>query len=229
MMIDKMKDRVKELLGDNFDHGYGHVERVFDIANDLCDTIKEADREIVNLAVLLHDVDDYKLFGQECADNLTNAKSIMNDAGVSEEKQAVVCDIIKNMGYSKCMAGIRPSTVEGKIVSDADMLDTCGVIGSLRAFGFRVRSNLLIFDKNSFPESGLTADQYKKIGREKDSFVNHHFDKLLKLKKLMFTEEGKKEAERRNGDMIHFLKAFLREINALEWIEYLDGFIEKNK
>ena len=52
-------------------------------AIDLC-AKEDANMEVVAISALLHDADDYKLFGQECADKLTNAKRIMNECGVDE-------------------------------------------------------------------------------------------------------------------------------------------------
>lgn len=46
-----------------------------------------ANTDVVALIALLHDVDDYKLFGEENAENLTNAKSIMNKANVPNNIQ----------------------------------------------------------------------------------------------------------------------------------------------
>ncbi len=38
--------------------------------------IENANKDIVTLIALLHDVDDYKLFGMDNAKNLTNAKKL---------------------------------------------------------------------------------------------------------------------------------------------------------
>ena len=40
---------------------------------------ENANKYIVSLIALLHDADDYKLFGRENAEKLTNAKIIMDD------------------------------------------------------------------------------------------------------------------------------------------------------
>ena len=79
-------------------------------------------------------------------------------AGVPAEMAASVRDIIKNMGYSKRLAGISPKTLEGKIVSDADMLDSIGAIGLVRAAQYN--SNRLIFDKNVIPDENISAAEY---------------------------------------------------------------------
>ncbi|MBR2033463.1 MAG: HD domain-containing protein, partial [Alphaproteobacteria bacterium] len=65
-MIKSVEQKVKELMaGDNTGHSFDHIERVYHTAIDLCNQ-EDADIEVVALAALLHDVDDYKLFGQEC-------------------------------------------------------------------------------------------------------------------------------------------------------------------
>ena len=76
-------------------------------------------KEVVSLIALLHDVDDYKLFGMEYAKNLTNARRIMNECGVDIKIQEQVCDALDNICYNKRLKGCFPSTIEGKVVSDA--------------------------------------------------------------------------------------------------------------
>ena len=84
-MISSVKEKVqKHMDKDNCGHGFDHIERVYRIALKLLENEK-ADKEVVMLAALLHDADDYKLFGQEAADNLTNAKRIMSESNVDFE------------------------------------------------------------------------------------------------------------------------------------------------
>lgn len=84
--MEKIKNDVSKLLsGDKSGHAYDHTFRVYNIAMKLCDQ-ESADRDIVALASLLHDCDDYKIFGQKNADNLTNAKMIMSNANIRADK-----------------------------------------------------------------------------------------------------------------------------------------------
>lgn len=77
-MFEKIKNEVKLLMSnDNGGHGFDHVERVYHMAMKLA-AKEQANSEIVALAALLHDVDDYKLFGEENAKNLTNARTILS-------------------------------------------------------------------------------------------------------------------------------------------------------
>ena len=55
------------------------------------------------------------------------------------------------------------------------------------------------------------------------------FEKLLKLKDLMLTYSGKKEAIERYNIMIEFLYHFFEEENVPEWIDYLDNYLDENK
>ena len=230
MNMDLVVIKVRELLyNDRTGHGFDHVERVWKTAIKLCGENK-ADKDVVALAALLHDVDDYKLFGQEYADNLYNAVKIMKEAGVAPEKQKKVIEIIKNMGYSKALKGIRPSSSEGKIVSDADMLDAIGAIGIVRTLAYALaRCETVVFDKNVWPELNLSAEEYKKAGRKSDNFVNHFFEKLLKIKEMMLTPEGFAEAEKRHKLMVDFLYGFFAEQGLDDWNAFLSDFEAKEK
>lgn len=183
MDLKSIENQVRALLArDNTGHGFEHVERVYKTALALA-KIEHAEEEIVALAALLHDADDYKLFGQECADNLTNARMIMNNAGISAEKQAHVCDIIHNMGYSKALKGVRPQTTEGKVISDADMLDAIGALGTIRSLSYALaRCDTPIFVRDIWPEVGISAEEYKKPNRRSDNFINHFLKKCLNSK-----------------------------------------------
>ncbi len=220
-----VRQKVQELLGqDNTGHGCDHVERVYHTALKLCEG-QDADRETVALAALLHDVDDYKLFGAECAESLANARAVMAAAGVDSQQQGKVLDIIRHMGYSKALKGIRPVTAEGRIVSDADMLDAIGAMGIVRTLVYALaRCETVVFDRNVWPDLGLSAEEYKKPGRRSDNFINHFFEKLLKIKDLMLTERGRLEAERRHRLMTTFLFGFFEEQGLDDWIAFLRDF-----
>ena len=152
----------------------------------------------------------------------------MRQNNVGEETCSQVCEIIRTMGYSKALKGIRPQTLEGQIVSDADMLEAIGAMGLVRCLAYALdkchSGTNQIFDEKIWPEINLSAEEYKKPNRVSDNFVNHFFEKMLKLKTMMFTKSGRKEAEIRHRFMVDFLYEFFRENNAGEWIEYLKNF-----
>ena len=90
-MIEEVKKLVAELLGgDKSGHGFDHIMRVYNLSMKFAETEKSADKNIVGLSALLHDVDDYKLFGDDNAENLTNAKRILDQVGATKETSSKV-------------------------------------------------------------------------------------------------------------------------------------------
>lgn len=229
-MLDKIRDDVRVLMGnDDNGHGFEHVERVFKIAVKIAEE-KRVNVEIVALAALLHDADDYKFVGAENAAKLANARRIMTENHVEENKMSQVCEIILTMGYSKFLQGIRPQTLEGQIVSDADMLDALGAVSVVRTVMYTVtHGSRKLFDRNMFPENNLTKEKYTAKGRDRDSAVNHFFDKLLKLKYILFTPEARREADIRHRFMVDFLREFFREQDCFDWIDYLEEYEKKEQ
>lgn len=223
-MIEKVKKQVYELLNkDNSGHGNDHIDRVLDLSLKFAQK-ETANKDVVALIALLHDVDDYKLFGENNAENLTNAKSIMNKANVPNDIQNQVLASLKCIGYSKLLKGFRPTTIEGKIVSDADMCDALGVNGVLRVYKYSMKNGKPFFDKNVFPIENMTADKYTR--KCADSSVCHIFEKILKLKDLMMTESGKKEAQERHQIVVDILYHLFEEENTPEWTEYLNDYLK---
>lgn len=225
-MIDEVRKQVCKLLDkDNSGHGMEHVERVLKMTLDFAET-ENADKETAALIALLHDVDDYKLFGVENADNLTNAKNILEQCSVEDNIKERVLNAIKTIGYSKRLKGVRPITLEGMIVSDADMCDSIGAVGILRSYQYNSAHGNLFFDKNIYPTLNMSETDY--MAKKTGTVVTHMFEKLLKLKDLMLTESGKKEAVERHNIMVEFLCHFFKEENVPEWIDYLDDYLNEN-
>lgn len=229
-MIQKVRHGAEEILGtDSSGHGMDHVERVYRLAMQFANELPGARQDIVALGALLHDVDDYKLVGKEKAKKLANATDIMGKAGIELEIQEAVRELIATMGYSKALKGIRPATVEGRIVSDADMCDAIGASGTIRCLQYAVsdKGSGVIFNPAVWPDVDITAEQYTSdTAHNTDSFVNHHFEKLLKLSGMMMTEPGKHEATMRSDVMVKFLRAFFEEQNELQWSIFLDKYME---
>jgi len=224
-MIEKVKKQVSELLDkDNSGHGMDHINRVLELSLKFAEK-ENANKDIVSLIALLHDVDDYKLFGIDNAENLTNAKKIMEDCNVDKNTQEQVCLALNNIGYSKRLKGCCPTTLEGKIVSDADMCDALGANGILRVYTYSLKNGKPFFNKDIFPIEDMTTEKYTR--RCADSSVCHIFEKILKLKNLMLTKSGKKEAKSRHQIIVDFLYHLFDEENVPEWTRYLNEYLKK--
>ena len=213
--IEYIKKAVSELLGKDFGgHDDKHVFRVYNTAMSFCDEIPEANRDLVAAAALLHDCDDYKLFGEENARLLTNTRHILAKSGFNDLFTKRCVEIVKTIGYSKRLNGIVPNCIEGKIVSDADMADASGLIGVIRCIEYRAyRSNggEPFFDPNYLPTK-MNAQQYKQT--KSCPVVNHFFDKLFLLRDMALTDPGRREIIKKHQTLVSFLKTYFDEINA---------------
>ena len=103
------------------------------------------------------------------------------------------------------------------------MCDASGVNGFIRCYKYNVKHGGVLFDKNCFPVLNMSAEEYKKS--DSYSAINHMFEKILKLKGLMLTEPGKKEATNRHNITISILYQLFDEENAPEWKTYLDEYL----
>ncbi len=221
----KLENYVNELLSDDAGHGILHVKRVYNLSMYFSKQYDGIDLDVIKLAAYLHDVDDYKIFGNKNAEELINARNIMNKLDISLNIQEQVLDIIKNMGYNKFLKGIRPSSIEGKIISDADMCDALGANGILRTYAYSASKGVPFFNKDLIPiKNKKSVYEYKNIKNK--HCVQHFFDKLLLLPNIMLTECGKKEAIKRYKLMVYFLEQLFVEENSTIWIDYLNEFLD---
>ena len=213
--IEYIKQSVFELLQNDFSgHDDKHVFRVYENAMHFCDELPEANRDLVAAAALLHDCDDYKIFGEESARLLTNTHRILEKSGFDDDFIDNCIKIVKTIGYSKRLSGIVPDCIEGKIVSDADMADASGLIGVIRCIeyrAFRSGGKEPFFDPNYLPTE-MDAEKYKQITF--CPIVNHFFDKLFRLRDLALTEPGRRFIEKRHETIVNFLKTYFDEVNA---------------
>lgn len=227
-MIEMVKKEVSALMEEASGHAFDHIERVYEMALFLAEH-EGGDKEVIALSALLHDTDDYKFVGKEKAPLLLNAKSIMQRVGVAMHTQQKVCDIIGTMGYSNRLKGIYPQSLEGQIVSDADMLDAMGAMAIVRTLEYGISKGGVVFNPNIFPDENLNASRYQQMAQEQEPCINHFFDKLLKLRGLLFTKTAKEEGASRHQLMLDFLIAFFKENNAPNWQAYLETYLKRQE
>lgn len=192
-MIERAMDFARRVFeGDSSGHDFDHTLRVFRMAAAIARE-EGADLETVQLAALLHDVDDRKLSPHTC-ENKDNAVTFLRQNGADEDKIRTIVEIISQISFSGGSG--TPRTLEGKCVQDADRLDAMGAIGIGRAFAFGGSRGRRIHDP---------------AGEDKTSTIQHFYDKLLLLKDLMNTATGKRLAQARHDYMCAFLKQFYAE------------------
>lgn len=199
---------VKELFAGEFSgHDHYHTMRVYQTAGKLAQT-EQADIRVVQLAALLHDVDDRKLSPETCR-NKDRAVAFMREQQMPEETIAVIVRIIDEVSFAGSDSRI-PSTIEGKCVQDADRLDAIGAIGIARAFAFGGSHQRPMYEPGIPPRYHMNAEEYQ---NHVASSVNHFYEKLFLIKDMLNTEAARELAERRDLFMRNFLNEFLREWN----------------
>jgi uncharacterized protein len=207
-IIQKTADHVKQEFGDDSSgHDWWHIYRVWKNAIAICEREK-ADRFIVELAALLHDLDDWK-FNENGDETPHRAIAWMESCGVEPPTIQAVCDIIMNVSFKGAQVENKMKTLEGFIVQDADRLDAIGAIGIGRAFAYGGYKNRPMHDPEAKNQMHATFEEYK---NSKSATINHFYEKLLLLKHKMNTATAKKIAEGRHEVMLKFLDQFM-----LEW------------
>lgn len=68
----------------------------------------------------------------------------------------------------------------------------------------------------------LCKEVYQDKIRVEETAIDHMFEKMLRLKPLMYMQSGKAEAEIRHQAMVSFLYEFFREQGLDDWLEYLE-------
>ena len=189
-VIEKTASFVRQKLeNDCTGHDSWHIYRVWHNAKKIAKK-EGGSLFVVELAALLHDIEDWKFSGDEKASGKF-ARKFLNSLEVNIETIEKVGQIIDSVSYKG--AGIKDEMVniEGKIVQDADRLDAMGAIGIARAFAYGGSKSRQMYDPKISPVNHQNFEQYKKNG----TTINHFYEKLLLLKDRMKTHTGKKMAE----------------------------------
>ena len=197
---------IEEVFRTDFSgHDVSHTLRVFRMADRLA-RAERADLFTVQLAALLHDVDDRKLSPETCA-RKDRAAAFMRSQGLNEETVRQVCKIISEVAYAG-RDSVVPSTIEGKCVQDADRRDALGAVGLARAFAYGGSRGRGMYDPEVAPDLDMSGEEYS---RHVSTTVNHFYEKLMLLKDMMNTEPAKSIAEHRDRYMRSYLDEFLSE------------------
>jgi uncharacterized protein len=218
-IIKKTEYFVKETLSkDSTGHDWWHIYRVRNLAKRIA-LHEGADIFIVELAALLHDIGDYKFFQGDEEAGTVKVREWLSSLKISPTLINRIVDITskisfmhtlpdKGKGRGKKNSAIPTLSKELMAVTDADRLDAMGAIGIARAFTYGGFFNRPIYDPATKPSKSITKEEYKTT--EAPS-INHFYEKLLKLKDMMYTKLGRKMAKRRHRFLNLYLKQFFKE------------------
>lgn len=209
-IISNTIDFVKNKLdGAEAGHDWFHIERVWKHSKKIAKT-ENCQHEVVELAALLHDIADPKFHNGDETLALKISRDFLESQNVEEEIINQVLFIIQNISFKNRGEAPEILPIELKIVQDADRIDAIGAIGVARTFNFGGFKNNLMYHPDIAPKLNMSKEEYKKSN---GTTINHFYEKLLLLKDLMNTTEGKKIAEERHQFMLTFLDHFYKEWN----------------
>ena len=120
--------------GQSVAHRFDHIERVMQNARAIAATLEGVDYEILELAVLLHDVEQPAGKKSEHVElSLRAAEIILKQAACPDDRAKKVLSVIAEHS-TEHVRTIQPSTAEAKILFDADKLDGLSAVGIARVF-----------------------------------------------------------------------------------------------
>ena len=188
-------------------HDWFHVERVLKISLHIHKQ-EGGDKEIIQLAALLHDISDHKYNGGDFEKGAQESYKIIKDHGGHEKVALKVSAIISQISYKGASVMDESISLEGRIVRDADRLDAIGAIGIARAFAYGGSKGRPLFDPKIKPVNHSSKEAYL---NSKTHTINHFYEKLLLLKDRLHTDTAKQIARERQQIMIRFLDSFYTE------------------
>ncbi len=182
-------------------HGWDHVERVIRTADVIASTENGADRFVIKVAAILHDiarenenVENGKLCHGELGSRI--AAEFLEGTGLDRERIEKISHCIFTHRYRNDHP---PETIEARILYDADKLDSIGATGIGRAFLFSGEIGARLHGN---PAEIHTTKAYS----EEDSAYREYMFKLRHIKDKMLTDHGKTLAEERHRFMETFFE-----------------------
>jgi uncharacterized protein len=203
--IDSIKNEVEKIMDNDSAHDFEHIMRVYKNAQKICKKEK-GNQKLILCAALLHDIVSYpKSDKRSKLSSIHSAKKseqILKKYDFTTEEIIIISNAIRDHSFSQNKV---PSTLEGKILQDADRLDAIGAIGIARVFatGGSLKRPFYNID-----------DPFCKARKPDDKTwtIDHFYQKLLHLESHMNTKSGKIEAKKRTKVLREFLKQLKQEL-----------------
>lgn len=188
-------------------HDWLHVRRVVANARRIAEA-EGADAAVCTTAALLHELFNHPKghpeshrSGELCAEH---ARTLLREHGAPD-------DLVEAVGYAIAVhpfsLGVTPTTLEARVLQDADRLDAIGAIGLARCFATCASMRRPFYEEGD-PFCERRAPDDKLWG------IDHVYKKLLKLRDGMHTATARAMAARRNDVIERFMEELREEIAA---------------
>jgi uncharacterized protein len=212
-IIDRTANYVRNSLsGEHTGHDWWHTHRVRQTAILLAEE-EHADRFVVELAALLHDVADWKFHGGDESAGPRAARTWLESLSVDRPTIDHVCDIVAGISFKGAGVPTPMQSLEGQIVQDADRLDALGAIGIARTFAYGGHKGKPLHDPEKRPALHDSFESYK---QSPGTSINHFYEKLLLLHERMNTRSARRLARSRHEFMLQYLARFFLEWDPLD-------------
>ena len=209
-LVERTTRYVKEYFeNEGSGHDWWHIFRVNRMALQLAKK-EGGDMFIIEMAALLHDLDDWKLFENNGQD-VSKARKWLKSLGLEPNIIKQIEDIIGQVSFEGANVEVKATSIEAQIVQDADRLDAIGAIGIARTFAYGGSKGRLLYHPEIEPVMHNSFDTYK---YNKAPTINHFYEKLLLLKDRMNTSTAKEMAKKRHQFMELYLENFYQEWDA---------------
>src|SRR5689334_14599126 len=116
------------MVGDSSGHDWWHVSRVWRMAVRLASETT-ANRTVVELGALLHDIADWKSHKGDLTIGPRVAREWLESQGAEPEIVDQVSEIVAGGSFIGAGVPDKADSLESQIVQDADRLDALGAVG----------------------------------------------------------------------------------------------------
>ncbi|MDB6143926.1 MAG: phosphohydrolase [Pseudomonas sp.] len=186
-------------------HDVSHIHRVWKNAYAI-QREEGGCLEMLLAATILHDCvpveKNSPLRSQASRLSAEKASMVLAALGWSAENVRRVAHAIETHSFS---ANIPPTTLEAKILQDADRLDAIGMVGVARCFYTAGRMGSGLYD---YTDPTASSREYQ----DKRFAIDHFHTKLLKLASDFQTHTGARLATERHQRLQRFLDEFMDEV-----------------
>jgi uncharacterized protein len=198
----------KEML-ENQDaaHDLGHLVRVAEKSKHL-HKYEGGNLDVIIIASYFHDIVSLpknsliRQFSSTFAAQKTIKILKEHFKEISTDLYGHISDAIRSHSYS---SGIKPTTIEAKIIQDADRLDALGAIGLARVFYIAGKLGQRIYSEDD-------PFAIERSLNDKEYALDHFYTKLLKLPDTINTHEGRNMAKKRVDYLSEYIEKLKEEI-----------------
>ena len=187
-VIRKVQDMLSNKPNQSVAHRWDHLERVYKRAINLAEMSNKSqdiDIGVLKIAALLHDIDQpYNNKQNHVSKSVKKAEEILHEINYPTNKiQKVIKIILEHSSEDNK----QPSTLEAKILFDADKLDGLGAVGIARVFSLCGQQGLtpsqaIVWYKQKIKKAMplMQTNVAKQIVERELAYVNSFFEKYKK-------------------------------------------------